>query len=495
MALGLPVILFTAFVHHGAHQAMTMAHLTPGGSPLAQSTLTRLAVRASPWVNWRRTTIGGVAALGVLALLVVGYMASRALGIGPAASLMGAGVLGAKEKLIIADFKSPATDTTLGPVVTEAFRSDLAQSANLDVVPQTTVREVLRRMQRPADARLDYALGREIATREGVKAVIDGEVLSLGGSYVIAAKLYAAQTGEVLASFRATAEQAKDIIPAIDQLSREVRTKVGESLRSINAAPPLQQVTTPSLEALKKYVQGVRVFAEGADFDKGVSLMEEAIALDTGFAMAYRKLGIEFGNHGGMTARQVDLIQKAYDHRARLSEPERYLTEATYWANGPHQDARKAIAAYEALLELQPDNTTALNNVALQYNLVRQFAKGEVAARRAVTVNPNATPYWQNLMFAQVDQGKLSDADKSLEEFGRHLPGSVLVPDARMRLAWARERFDSVSAMLAGFAKSGRTEANMLRVTAQWTAALADLHGQLRAARTASASRAARRDP
>jgi TolB-like protein len=266
MALGLPVILFTAFVHHGAHEAMTMAQLTPGGSPVAHSTMTRLAVKASPWVNWRRTTVGGAVALGVFIVLVAGYMVTRALGIGPAASLMGAGVLGSRERLLITDFKSPPADTSLGPVVTETFRTDLMQSASLDIVQPTTVRDVLRRMQRPPDARVDFALAREVATREGVKAVVDGEVLALGGSYVIAAKLVSAQSGEVLASFRETANDSKDIIAAIDHLSRDVRTKVGESLKSINAAPPLEQVTTPSLAALKKYVQGVQVFREGGDF-------------------------------------------------------------------------------------------------------------------------------------------------------------------------------------------------------------------------------------
>src|SRR4029453_1347837 len=82
MALGLPVILFTAFVHHGAHQAMTMAQVTPGGTPTTQGRMTRLAVKASPFVSWRRTTMGGVVALGVFAVLVVAYLVTRALGIG-----------------------------------------------------------------------------------------------------------------------------------------------------------------------------------------------------------------------------------------------------------------------------------------------------------------------------------------------------------------------------------------------------------------------------
>ena len=251
MALGLPVILFTAFVHHGAHAAMTNANMTPGGTPVIPSTMAMIAVKASPWVSWRRTTLGGIWALGAFVVLIIGYMVMRALGIGPVGSLMATGALGASERMIIADFKSPVSDTTLGPVVTEAFRSDLAQSKNLVVIQPTTVRQTLQRMQTPANAKFDYSLARQVAQREGVKGVIDGEVLSLGSGYVITATLYAAQTGDVLATFRSTAKNGDDIIPAISALSKDVRTKIGESLRSVNATRSLEQVTTPSLDALK----------------------------------------------------------------------------------------------------------------------------------------------------------------------------------------------------------------------------------------------------
>src|SRR5207237_2536443 len=134
----------------------------------------------------------------------------------------------------------------------------------------------LQRMTKPANARFDYTLAREVATRDGIKALIDGEVLSIGNGYVINATLYAAQTGDVLATFRSTAKNGDDIIPAISALSKDVRAKIGESLRTVNATRSLEQVTTPSLEALRKYVQGVRVFDQTRDFGKGIALLTEA---------------------------------------------------------------------------------------------------------------------------------------------------------------------------------------------------------------------------
>ncbi|MEX2153630.1 MAG: protein kinase [Gemmatimonadaceae bacterium] len=483
MALGLPVILFTYFVHHGAHQALTMGALTPGGSVAQRSTLTRLAVKASPWVNWRRTTMGGVAALGMFVLLVVGYMISRATGIGPAASLMASGVLGAREKVLIADFRGPSSDTSLGPVVTEAFRSDLAQSRNVDVVQPTVVREVLRRMQRSANTGVDYALAREIAAREGIKAIVDGEVLSLGGSYVLSAKLISAQSGEVLATSRATAKDASEIIGAIDRLSRSVRTKIGESLKSINAAPPLEQVTTPSLEALKKYVQGVRVFSEALDFERGVALLEEAVALDSGFAMAYRKLAIEYSNRGGMAAKRVAAIEKAYAHRDRLSEPERYLTIAAYFQSGPEPDLAKSMSAYEALLELQPNNTTALNNLGLDYNNLRRFDRAELLTARAVAASPTAVVYFNNLLRAQIGLGKEAEALRTIEQYENAIPGNRFSPGWRANMLFRAEKYDSADAIMQAFRNSRGSEPAVRRNLIIWMGGFALLRGKVAEAR------------
>jgi hypothetical protein len=112
--------------------------------------------------------------------------------------------------------------------------------------------------------RVDYALAREVASREGIKAVVDGEIVTLGGSYVLSARLIAAQTGDELASFRETAESAADIIPAISRLSKKLREKTGESLRTIQNARSLDRVTTPSLQALQKYVAGTRAIEQEA---------------------------------------------------------------------------------------------------------------------------------------------------------------------------------------------------------------------------------------
>jgi eukaryotic-like serine/threonine-protein kinase len=480
MGLGLPVILFTAYVHRTTHRVLTSTPtLTPGGSPGQQGTMATIAMKAAPHVSWRRTTLGGVWAGGVFVALVAGWMILRALGIGPAGSLMAAGKLGSRERMILTEFKSPATDSLLGPTVTEAFRTDLAQSPNLSIMPATNVREVLRRMQKPPNTRVDYAIAREVATREGMKAVLDGEVVALGGGYVLSARLVTAQSGEELATFRQTAADAKDIIPAISRLSKQVRSKVGESLRSVQAARTLDKVTTPSLEALQKYVAGTWAIEADGDFEKGRTLLEEAIAVDTGFAMAYRKLAIELSNRGVQSDRRMQLMQKAYDHRDRLSDAERYLTVASYYSGGPAPDRSKRIAAYESLLDLDPDNRAALNNLAIEYNYRRDYARAEQMLKHAMEVENTTGVLYSNLVAVQIHQGKVGAAEQTVALAAQAIPRNPVVGNLRSGLLDLRQRYDSSIRIADSLAAARPNDANAQAAALNRRATVAELRGQL----------------
>jgi tetratricopeptide (TPR) repeat protein len=480
MALGLPVILFTAYVHRTARRVMGVTPTyTPGGTPsLAQGTMAQMAIKASPHVSWRRAWIGGVAAVAAFVLLIGAYMVLRALGIGPAGSLLAAGTLEQDEKILITDLASPANDSTLGPVVTDAFRTALGQSQSVMVVQPATVRDVLQRMQRDPKTRVDFALAREIATREGIKAVIDGNLLNVGGRYVIAMRLVSAQSGDELATFRETADNQSELLPTVDHLAKEVRAKIGESLKKVQGAPPLEQVTTSSLEALKKYVQGVKLLNEDGDFTRGSALLEEAVALDTGFAMAYRKLGVEYGNRQ-LTAKAGEYYEKAFAHRDRLSEAERLLLLGSYYQLGKNQDGAKSLAAYEQLLEIQPNNTAGLNNLASAMLDQHQNARAESLVTRAIRVGPVAPVHYENLARSQIALGKLDSADATFDRCIQQFPRNVQCPGYRAVFQWVRGRYDSMGVQLARL-ESKVTEPSVRSQVVGYESDLARLHGRIR---------------
>ena len=483
MALGLPVVLFTGYVQRVARRAVTATPtFTPGGTPfMAQGTMATLALKASPHVSWYRTAMGGVYAGGAFVALIGVWMLLRALGIGPAGSLMAAGVMGKNEKILVADFTSPATDTSLGGVVTEALRTDLAQSRAFSLVPASLQREALRRMQRDPGTHLDASLAREIATREGVKAIVEGEVLALGGGFVISAKLLATQSGDELAAFRETADSPKEIIAAIDKLSRRLREKIGESLRAIHATPALEQVTTGSLEALRKYIAGARAEDFDSDSPRAISLLDEAIRLDTGFAMAYRKLAVVLGNSGLQRARQLALIEHAYTHRDRLTDVERLLVEGYYWKKGPHADNAKAIAAYEQVLEIAPQTRAAVINLGVSYDRERQHAKALEYFRRGASIDSTASQSYLGMTESQMAMGRWALAERALAESQRRFPANRRVYEDHLSLLYGLGQVDSAAAVATRrYRESGANIAERSRYAITLLSALAYRAGKLK---------------
>jgi TolB-like protein len=187
----------------------------------------------------------------VLVLLTAGFIVSRLTGIGPGRTLLTAGVLGAEDRILLLDFENRTTDSALGRSVTEALRIDLAQSRVMRLVNTSDLTAALQRMGRAPETEMDLALARDLGQREGIKAIVAGEITTLGAGYVLSARVLSAATGETLIPLRETAADASELIAAVDRLSKALRGKVGESLRSIRAAQPLERVTTASLSALR----------------------------------------------------------------------------------------------------------------------------------------------------------------------------------------------------------------------------------------------------
>src|SRR5881398_3773246 len=334
-------------------------------------------------------------------------MAMRLLGIGPVGTLVASGLLAARDRLVLADFENRTTDSTLGPSLTEALRVDLAQSGVIRLLDAATVGQALGRMGRPHATPLTLAVARELAQREGAKAVVHGQIDPLGRSYVVSAELVGAADGAALVAVRENAQDDGAIIAAVDRLSRRLRERIGESLKTIRASDPLEQVTTRSLEALRKYSQAVKANDAG-QFARAVSLLEEAIALDTTFAMAYRKLAVVLTNTDAAPSRVAEAAAKAFRHRDRLTPLERYLPDGFYYYRAEF-DLSKVESAYRSALELDPENYVALNKLALALSTTRRFAEAESLTLRGIAVVPNATLY-VNATSAQVGQGKLAEA-------------------------------------------------------------------------------------
>jgi eukaryotic-like serine/threonine-protein kinase len=497
MALGLPVILATAVVHWATHRAMTMTPtLTPRGTRAHHGTVATVAMKASPYLSWRRATIGGWLAVGGFVLLVVGYMVTRALGIGPAASLMAAGKLSESDRVIVADFNVTGADSSLGTVLAEAVRTDLAQSSAIAIMPTATVVSVLRRMERAPDTRVDLEMAREIAIREGAKAVVDGNVTPVGGGFIVQLRLSSADSGVVLASFQGTAPSPTELLSTLGDLTKSLRAKLGESLKKVQATPPLDHVTTASLQALRKHVEASRAINIEGDYEKAIRVAREAIALDSNFAMAWRAVAVAAGNSGLPRAVYDSAITKAYQHRNRLTDRERLLTMADYFSSVA-RDRGQSAAAFEELLSKRPNDVTALNNLSLRLASRREFARAESLLTRLVEVDSGMMIVYGNLARARVDIGKLEEAEEILAAGHAKFGPQPSIIAAMGQIAYARGDLDSTEQI--GMALRQSRQANWRVGVLRPMEAIARSRGQLalaaRHARDFSLENAARGVP
>ena len=390
--------------------------------------------------------MGGAVAVGAFVVLVVGWMVMRALGIGPAASLLGAGKLGAGDQIILVDFASPAGDSTLGLTVTEALRADLSQSTVFRVFPRLATIEALRLMQRPTSARVDFDAARTIASREGIKAVLDGDIVSLGGRFILTTRLMSAN-GEQLATFSEEAASDNDLIPAIGRLGKQVRAKAGDPLKQVREAGALDRVTTHSLDALRKYTQANIVFDQTFDYTQAIPLLREAVTIDSTFAMAWRRLGSYYNNTFRFADARAASIE-AFKYADRLSEVERQLTYAGYYTYGLEVDEEKSYAAYEAVLARDSLNTVALNNAA---NTLAKRGDDEKALqyyRRALNQPGGSAIQFSNAVPAAIRLGRFEVADSLGREFVRRFPNNPVALRAPAQIAAARGEIERAEQLL-----------------------------------------------
>jgi len=448
MILGLPnwvLAAAAAMAVAGSPLLVFTGHVERARSAAVQVDAEGALGRVHRWISWRRYVISTVIAFSALGVVTAVFMASRAFGIGPAATLITQGVLEERDALILADFEDYTGDSTLALALTQAIRTDLTQSPVVKIVGSGEVVAALRRMERRSDAAVPLPVAVEVAQRQGFKAVVAGEVHRAGTGYLISARVVAAESGKDLTAVRVTARDPTEVVDAIDQVSAKLRERMGESLRTIRRSPALSQVTTSSLPALRHYTDAVAAEDAGDD-DRALALIEEAVAIDTAFAMAYRKLGMMLRNRRLSRTRARDAVAKAYEYRSRLTEREKYLATAAYeeYVTGVDDGA---IQAYEAMLRLDSNDTWALNNLGIHADNRRNHVLAADYYSRAFEIDSTAL-HIGNVAYSRINVGDLVGAESAIRVGYRLFPGDPDLAEREAQVAYVRRDYDRALAVI-----------------------------------------------
>ena len=164
-----------------------------------------------------------------------------------------------KDTIVLSDFDNKTGDSVFDDTLKQGLSVQLEQSPFLALVSERRVNETLKLMGRPAGDRLTPEVTREVCQRTGSKAMLTGSIAGLGSQYVIGLKAVNCNTGDVLAEAQEQAAGKEAVLKALDAAAVSLRSKLGESLSSVQKyATPVEEATTPSLEALKAYSLGVK---------------------------------------------------------------------------------------------------------------------------------------------------------------------------------------------------------------------------------------------
>ena len=469
LLIGLPIVMATAVVQEGGpgRGARTDAEGSfsdqadkerpaPREAPEGADLGTTLARTSSPsdrsllqrHLTWPRAIGGGVAAFSLLALLVGGYFVSWSLGIGPVGSLLAAGELEEGDWIVVADFEGAAGDPELGLVVSEALRTDFAEHPTVRVADGSQVREALELMQAPDAERLTASLAEEVAVREGMAAVLEGEVAEVGTGYVLTAILRSAESGETLVRLRENAAGPDDLIPGIGRLSERLRERAGEPLRSIRAGPGLEQATTSSLQALRLYSDATRAQIDG-DHARAIRLLEDAVEVDPEFGAAWLRLAVNLRFQRADGLRRQEAAVRAYELRHRLSERERLYVEGSYhlWFE---EDRDAAAEAFRRLLDIVPDHAGALNGLARISAWRSDFDGAIELLERAVGLPGSSSDDLAGLIVINLARGHLDEAREALERLVDRYPDYPLEPEMRARVRFHEGDDAGARAVLEG---------------------------------------------
>ncbi|MGD8698165.1 MAG: tetratricopeptide repeat protein, partial [Gemmatimonadales bacterium] len=440
--IGLPIVLATAFVREsepqrtGGDRAPAAAAGLPaeaepdapaGTAAEALSPALDRAVESQgatsvegirQILTWRNSLLAGVIVFAVWGAVSASWILLTVPGLVVKAEA--ADFFSSEDKVVVAAFENQTDQPALELAVREAIITDLEGSDYVDIVDRVETKAVLERMRLPDTTTVSEEIALEIARREGHPAVIAGGVTPLGSGFQISARVIEAKGGEAAVRVRETAAGDADVVASVEKLSRLLRRHLGEKLTSLQRSQPLPQVTTASLPALELYARGVE-YGHRGEHESAIPLLEQAVALDTAFATAYRALSIYHGNLGNVAAGQR-YVARAYAHVDRLAAREHYLVGALYHAYLYRLDS--AAYYYELEIERDPGSYVAVNNLGDNYERMGRYEAAAPLYRRAVELERDRASVWVNLASIARTLGDTVGADSAQAFLTRQYPGT-----------------------------------------------------------------------
>jgi len=382
-----------------------------------------------------------------------------------------------KDTVVLSDFDNKTGDPVFDDTLKQGLSVQLEQSPFIELISDLRVNDTLKLMGHAASERLTPELTREVCMRIGSKAMLNGSIAKLGSQYVMGLKAVNCDTGDVLAEAQERATSKESVLNALDAATVRLRTKLGESLVSVQKyATPLSEATTPSLEALKAYSVGQKtrhIQGETA----ALPFLKRAIELDPNFAVAYATISSVYSNLSE-TGRAAEYGRKAHDLSERVSERERLGIETNYYMNVT-AELDKAAEVLDLWYQSYPKRFDRCMDAA---SISMSLGNHQKALEQCLETPPAPGVHYVhyvNLGESYTNLNRLDEAEAVYREAEqRKIQGEILATN-RYQVAFLKGDETRMAALVAGVAGRPGWEDPLLAAQADTDA----WHGKLQSAR------------
>jgi len=318
-----------------------------------------------------------------------------------------------KDTIVLGDFANSTGDAVFDGTLREGLSVELEQSPFLSLVSEEGIRQTLRMMERPPNTRLTPEITREVCQRTSGAAALEGSVALIGTRYNLILKAVNCASGDLLASTEAQANDKSHVLDALGKAASAMRSKLGESLSTVQKFnTPLEQGTTPSLEALQAYNLGWQAFFAHGDSAAAVSFFQRAAQLDPNFAMAYWGMAQSYAFVGETTLAGERQL-KAYELRERLSELERLKIECDV---APQGDVMKAMRSCELGSRMYPREGFFHDDLGVYLDGLGRYEAGLKEKLEAGRLAPYNALYCRTVAYGYLYLNRVEEAEAAAKE-------------------------------------------------------------------------------
>jgi TolB-like protein/Tfp pilus assembly protein PilF/predicted Ser/Thr protein kinase len=364
-----------------------------------------------------------LATLAVLLLVVVGVWVARTRQGSPASAPPPVAVKSALRTVAVLPFRNLAAqenNQVWGIGMADAIISRMATLQNLAVRPTSSV---LKYVQAPADPA-------QVAQELDVESVLEGTFQRVGDVMRVSVLLSDPKSRSTRWAQRYDL-RAKDMLRFQDEVAQKVVEGLSVSVTEAEHAS-MTAPMTQSPEAYNLYIQARFYWNEYAmrsrveSLQRGRTLLEEAIKLDSTFVQAYTLLADLFlleaanfiQNARDNLAHAEQMAQKAMELNPRLADV--YIS-----MGGIYIQVGRNVEAIENLkkgVSMAPNSDWAQDMLAYAYHYTGLIELAERGYRRSIELNPTSLRlYWMHarqLLYL----GKIKEAEEEMRRVLGHSP-------------------------------------------------------------------------